>query len=324
MNLKTPLVSVIVPMYNVEPYIEKCVTSILDQTVQSLELVIVDDGSTDASSDKAIRAAAQDPRLNLIRQENQGVSVARSTGLSLAQGRYVAFVDADDWLEPAFLATLVAVADDTQADMVISTASGSISGPVNPVAWTGAHAAAEFLTADIPVGCWNKLFRREFMSAHGLDFRQDLYMGEGLYFICEGARKAHSVSAVGPVGYHYRLDNAQSATSVPSVEKMRNALKSIAGIDEMWRDGDAELQVALAYQRLWTLFAALVNAIALGDAASAHGFIRDLRAVRFSTSLRVRGNLGRRVKALAFRTAPALMARFAARRGKFVQREATV
>jgi len=310
-----PVVTVIVPMYNVEDYIDECLASIVAQDCDPLEIVVVDDGSSDSSATRAASLAAIDHRVRVITQLNQGVSAARNAGLATARGEFVCFVDSDDWLDPSFVTNQLETARATGADFVVSTAPGSPLS-LSAVSWSGSHAVAELLTADIPIGCWNKLYRREFLNRAGIAFQRDLYMGEGLYFIAECARKAEIIAAIGPVGYHYRRDNNQSATSVPSVEKMRNALESISKIDDLWCDGDNEVQVALTYQRLWTLFAGLVDAVELRDAAAMREFASGIRSVDSRTPIRASGGPLRRAKAMAFRVAPVAFAHVAAHRRK--------
>lgn len=306
-------ISVIVPIFNVACYVDECLASILAQDFQSLELLVIDDGSTDESATLAAHFAEVDPRVRVITQVNQGVSAARNAGLSVARGEFVSFVDGDDWLDSDYLTNLVVTARATGADFVVSTGPGSSTAP-SVERWSGSHAAAQLLTADIPIGCWNKLYRRDFLKRASIKFRRDLFMGEGLYFIAECAREAGTIVAVGPVGYHYRLNNSQSATSVPSVEKMRNALHSISLISDVWEDGGSEVANALSYQRSWTLFSGLVDAVVLGDDVAVRDFATGIQSIDWAVPIRVKGSVNRRVKAVAFRVAPRLFARLAAHR----------
>lgn len=93
------LLSVIVPVYNVENFLPKCLNSLIDQTYKNLEIILIDDGSTDNSGKICDEYAERDDRIKVIHQKNQGVSVARNTGLNLAKGKYITFVDSDDWCE---------------------------------------------------------------------------------------------------------------------------------------------------------------------------------------------------------------------------------
>ena len=101
-------ISVIVPVYNVEQYLPQCLDSIINQTYKNLEIICVDDGSPDNSGKILDEYAKKDKRIKVIHQENQGVSVARNTGLDNATGKYIGFVDPDDWIEADYYETLTA------------------------------------------------------------------------------------------------------------------------------------------------------------------------------------------------------------------------
>ena len=111
--------SIIVPVYNCEKYIGKCIDSILAQTFQDFELLLVIDGGVDASLMICKDYASRDNRISVIEQENQGVSAARNNGLDHATGEYVFFVDSDDWVEPDYLEKLINKAEETDCDIVI-------------------------------------------------------------------------------------------------------------------------------------------------------------------------------------------------------------
>jgi glycosyltransferase involved in cell wall biosynthesis len=113
-------VSVVIPVYNVKLYLKHCVRSVLDQTFQDLEIILVDDGSTDGSGDLCDQIAADEPRIRVVHQQNQGLSGARNTGLHQATGEYVAFLDSDDrWLLPDGLELLLKEKKTGQPDIII-------------------------------------------------------------------------------------------------------------------------------------------------------------------------------------------------------------
>lgn len=114
-----PKLSVIVPVYNAELTIRKCVDSLLAQTISDFEVVLVDDGSPDRCGSICDEYAQQDPRVKVIHQQNGGVSVARQTGIDNAIGEYTIHVDSDDWVEPTELEELYKKAKEDDADMVI-------------------------------------------------------------------------------------------------------------------------------------------------------------------------------------------------------------
>ena len=97
--MTTPDITVIVPVYNTEPYLRKCIESIINQTFHNIEIILIDDGSTDNSIDILSSYAIMDNRISLIHQENQELSAARNAGMRRAKGEYIMFVDGDDWIE---------------------------------------------------------------------------------------------------------------------------------------------------------------------------------------------------------------------------------
>lgn len=112
-----PLVSIIVPVYNVENYIEECLDSIINQTYSNLEIIVIDDGSTDCSNHK-VQPYTSDERVQLIEQKNQGLSGARNTGLKSATGKYVLFLDSDDYIERITVEELMAQIEAHQVDLI--------------------------------------------------------------------------------------------------------------------------------------------------------------------------------------------------------------
>lgn len=117
MTQETPLISIIVPVYQVKDYLGECVESLLAQTYTNLEILLVDDGSTDGSGEICDQYAAMDNRVQVVHQENQGLSAARNTGINLLKGEYVAFVDSDDMVLPDFVETLYGLVRKYQADV---------------------------------------------------------------------------------------------------------------------------------------------------------------------------------------------------------------
>ena len=115
--MNTPLVSVIVPVYNVAPYLEQCLDSIVNQSYRNLEIILVDDGSTDKSGAICDRYAEQDSRIQVVHKENGGQSSARNVALDMMTGEWVLFVDSDDWIELNTLELLLEQKDE-RADLV--------------------------------------------------------------------------------------------------------------------------------------------------------------------------------------------------------------
>lgn len=113
-----PRITIIVPVYNVENYLKKCVDSIINQTYRNLEIVLVDDGSPDCCPEICDNFAKKDSRIKVIHKENGGLSSARNAGLRVAAGEYILFVDSDDWIHPETCEKLLVCAQETQCDIV--------------------------------------------------------------------------------------------------------------------------------------------------------------------------------------------------------------
>ena len=164
--METELISVIVPVYNVERYLRRCVDSILHQTYRNLEVLLVDDGSTDASGAICDEYAAQEERVTAVHQKNGGLSAARNTGLERAKGTYLCFVDSDDFLDSRMLETLCRDLQEQDADVAVvgfrmfereeELAPAELAVPVQCM--TGREAIRSTLVSDeLGDFAWNKL-----------------------------------------------------------------------------------------------------------------------------------------------------------------------
>lgn len=173
--------SVIVPVYNVEQYLPRCIDSILQQTFKDLELILVDDGSSDGSGRICDAYAQQDSRVRTIHQKNQGQSVARNTALDIAQGEYIGFVDSDDAISPDMYQRLLDLADSCQADIAVCGYSevdmeGNVTAQYPkarkvPTIYTSQNAIENFFPVicwDIGASLWDKVFKQSLFK--GLRF----------------------------------------------------------------------------------------------------------------------------------------------------------
>ena len=129
LRVKSPLISVIIPVFNVEEYLEECISSILRQTLTDIEIICIDDGSTDSSPDILKKYAEQDRRITVYSQDNCGLSAARNLGMRAARGRYTYFIDSDDWLERDALRDLYTRAEKDQLDLLLFDADAFADDP---------------------------------------------------------------------------------------------------------------------------------------------------------------------------------------------------
>lgn len=225
------LVSVILPVYNGEKYLKECIDSILSSTYQNLEIILIDDGSKDASSAICDQYAQIDDRIRVIHQHNKGLVGARNAGLEIAQGEFVAFVDADDAISPLLYQEMVSVMNQENADivaceyrrrkedLVISEDNGidccytfnsfdeqlavlTCAPSIREYTWTGPYV-------------WNKLYRRANISAN---FRKECLMCEDLRFNWDYIQTCRKMVIIPEGLYWYRV-NEESITGIYAFKK---------------------------------------------------------------------------------------------------------
>lgn len=205
------LISVIVPAYNAERYIARCIQSIENQTQQELEIIVVNDGSVDGTAAKAGECARGDSRIKLLFQENQGVSAARNRGLEEAKGQYIAFVDADDTLPSGALEHLLEVMRAENADIVSGTmraihSNGTVREENDASAgiWCGKTALEKSL-GDEPhtYSACGKLFRKSFLG--GIRFTEKRRIHEDSFFLFECFQKEPRMVCLQESVYEYHI-----------------------------------------------------------------------------------------------------------------------
>lgn len=230
------LLSFVIPVYNVETYLEECLDSILCQTTDACELVLVDDGATDSSGALCDRYAERFANIRVIHKENGGLSSARNTGLAAAEGTYVTFVDSDDRLFPNSVAALLDWIRTEDADLCFLRASklfpnGELidlnEGIVRSELRGKPRAAAigHLSTRPKYPGCaWAKLFRRAFLAEHDLHFPHDRRYSEDLGFIRDCILCAERFDSLDVPFYQYRQSRAGSITQKGSAKNFYDLL----------------------------------------------------------------------------------------------------
>lgn len=208
-----PMVSIVVPIYNAENYLRRCVDSILNQEYTDFELLLVNDGSTDASGDICEEYGDQDPRVIVIQKENTGVSDSRNRALDRARGKYLQFLDSDDWITPDATRLFVRAAEEYGCDMVISDfyrVVGERLSTKGDIEEEGVLTREEFAAhmmenpADFYYGVlWNKLYRRDIVEEHNLRMDTDINWCEDFMFNLEYIRYAKVFYALHAPIYYY-------------------------------------------------------------------------------------------------------------------------
>ncbi len=162
-----PLISVIVPVYNVEGYLDACVTSITTQSYSNLEIILIDDGSTDRSGDMCDSLALSDSRIRVLHKSNGGLSDARNHGIDIATGSFIVFVDSDDTISPDAISTLYSLATEHNADIAMATFNNHCPHRGRIIPLSGLEAARLMLyQTNMDSSAWNKLYRINLFSRH--------------------------------------------------------------------------------------------------------------------------------------------------------------
>lgn len=240
-----PIVSFIVPVYNGEKYLKECIDSLLSQTVKELEVIIVDDGSTDSSGKIAENFAEADARVHMLHQENSGVSVARNKGMEIASGEWLCFVDADDILHKCYIETLMVY---QKYDVVFSGYSefyDFCQEAKSLYKETELYNKEDFkyirkigLNRDLANGKykllkistpWAKLFKRNIIRENGLHFPKGIVTGEDLLFNLQYFELCENGIMIKDALYYHRVhDKAVSrAFSASAVKDYKNLLNKL-------------------------------------------------------------------------------------------------
>ena len=246
--MSSPRVSIIVPVYNVEGYIVKCLDSILLQSFNDFECLIVDDGSLDKSIDLAREKIKEDERFKIITKKNGGLSSARNYGLKFVQGEYVSFIDSDDWIEKEMIKELYESAVEHQSDFVFCNLFVDYeNGETKEVIKEGIHYPPHFNSEQFPnlfvdIGCYacNKLYRKALFDNHDISFPEGLYYEDiatfpRLYVL------SNKISKVEKPFYHY-LYRDSSITGAFSLQKFNDYFNAVEIVNKYLKD-NLKLQV---------------------------------------------------------------------------------
>lgn len=228
--MTTPLISVIVPVYRVEEYLERCVKSILSQTYKNLEVILVDDGSPDQCPAICDACAEKDARVKVIHQENKGLSGARNAGINAASGEYLAFVDSDDYVSPHFIEELYQLLQDTgcaigQCRFSYVKGEGLVEeGDSAFCIYRGESLMEQLYGPEEKATCfvvaWNKLYRAELFKETGIRYPEGrIHEDEATtYRLFHEAKK---LAFLDRALYGYYTENGGSITSVFSAKRLQ-------------------------------------------------------------------------------------------------------
>lgn len=242
--MNNDLVSVIVPVYNVESYIEKCTLSLIKQTYSNIEIILVDDGSPDRSPAIVDALAKMDSRIHVVHQKNQGESVARNKGLEVASGKYIMFVDGDDWVEDNYVEYFLSLIKNENALMAvdINNYSGDSVKTSDAYYAEPAEKVIEWIYSEkISVAVWNKIFTREVLIDNSISFNPQIWYGEGMLFNIQYLQYVDEV-VVGEKSVYHQRYNTDSATRKFNPESNLCGIRSLDIQKTQWKKKSPEIE----------------------------------------------------------------------------------
>ena len=275
----TPTYSVVIPVYNAEMYLESSVRSILTQRTAAFEIILVNDGSRDASPEICDRFAEQLPFVKVIHQVNQGVSAARNAGIAAASGNYVLFLDGDDYWDERLLQLLDEAAAQ-QPDIIEfgyqKFGTSENHAPVLPAVKTAGMTGMEYFDAHkklnvmpIASSC-TAAFKRQLLEANGIRFPAGICYGEDFDFHMQCLKAAKSVISIPEALYWYRM-NEQSATHTLTVKKMQDMLQACAKMYRMFP--------CAVFANYYCMKILSMEKLSKKDAAQLKGLLRENRDI---------------------------------------------
>lgn len=277
----SPRVSVIIPIYNVEKYLVRCVESVLGQTLQDIEVILVDDGSPDGSPKMCDEYEAKDSRIKVIHKENGGLASARNAGMDVAEGEYIFFIDSDDWIDANTLEELVDIAVKYQVDFVrfrpmyagwpgredgslcdFGTEKGMKEGVYTKEGiireiYPRLFATPE-LTLGVIVAAWRSLYLRSFMEKNCLRFDEEVRYSEDTIFSAKVVRAANSFFYLDGARYYHYFYNSQSITKSFKKDRWESCKQLIYCFERDFLDSDDyDFSEQLKLQKLYCIVSAL-------------------------------------------------------------------
>lgn len=220
-------VSIIVPVYNAESYLEKCVDSLLKQSMRDIEIILINDGSTDSSGYLCDKYKKNTDRITVIHQENQGVSVARNAGLAVASGEWITFVDSDDWVDHSLCSKAVKFGEDNDAEVVIfhywtaysdkhtksrfiSFEQGEITDHKNLLLkkTISQYYGGNIDNSGVSAGTtWGKLIKRKILTENRIQFQPGLVRAQDTIFWLSCFNVSNKIFMLNEALYYYRISN---------------------------------------------------------------------------------------------------------------------
>lgn len=307
------MVSIIIPIYNVEPYLEQCLKSVQNQTMRDIEIIAVNDGSIDSSLNILKKYAASDTRIIIIDKVNEGLALARESGLSIAKGEYVVYVDADDWIEPDMVETLYQAAIQNSLDLAIcnfifefknQSQQNLYSKDVIENYQNKYFLLHHVLSGDFPPFVWICIYKRSLLLENNIVFNSTMNGNEDFLYSTEVFSRTTKIHIIDRPLCHYRMRKS-ALTRKPDanfVEKQANLMFYVVNFLETNSLFTFESKKAF-YQYFFRMWPGLIKKIMINNEISflnkykqiqwflKHNFVRVVFEENYNLSLNMKQSI---------------------------------
>ncbi len=270
------LISVIIPIYNTQEYLPQCLDSVINQTYENLEIILVDDGSTDGSGEICDEYAKRDARVVVIHRENGGESCARNAGLDVAKGEYIAFCDCDDWLETNMYSVLIHEAVSNNLDIIASSWISEAEHKTEKII-NLAEASSDVILRDELLEyiykrdkyrgfayMWNKLYRRELFNDNGeiLRFDENLMLGGDVLMLGQLCLNSKRAKYIDTAFYHYR-QRLNSGCKTEDIQRRKHWLQAYLILLEKQKEANISRNITVWVERFLVYHTLLLTEICI-------------------------------------------------------------
>lgn len=311
--LESVKVSVIVPIYKVEQYIEKCVQSIMQQDHQNIEIILVDDGSPDSCGIMIDALEKKDSRITVIHKANGGVSSARNAGLLKSTGDYIMFVDGDDWVEQDYVSYFLGLVYENgfPIGMDLNQYNTGAAKSTDRTYAVRAEKVIEWIySGEMFVAVWNKIYSRSFLAKHHIVFNEKIWYGEGMLLNIECLQKIDQVM-IGEKSVYHQTNNPNSAMRKFSLESNLCGIRSLELQKQIWEKKTNAIEMEWLYHR-YRFNKTIMNGLLYSNTKNDHQEIYNecLHSIRRNLFLPIR--MEKRLKAklwwICYAICPSFMA----------------
>ncbi|TVY05633.1 glycosyltransferase family 2 protein [Paenibacillus cremeus] len=272
--ITSPKISVVIPVYNVEKYLQRCIDSILSQTFQEFEVILIDDGSKDSSGQICDEYAKKDKRIKVVHKENARVSAARNDGIKMAKGKYISFIDSDDWIEAAMYRDMFSKAEELSLDLIMcdfkkksKDYEDKRTQPIREGYYSKEDIMNELFQSlimfdyvEFPPTISNCvcLFRLEFLRTYSIYYDEDVHYGEDSIFGSKALYHAINFYYLKNHFYYNYFYNPTSTTNTYNAKKWDSFLKINYRLERYFQGGDEfnfpqQIKINMLYFTLYTL-----------------------------------------------------------------------